>query len=323
MSFLFDAGLNTPTLIALTIAALAFYAVYTALGMFLEKQERDKRVDLVTREREALRRQHKKELEAQKAQGRLRDKPQGLLPQIVEALNLRQVFDAETSRKKLRMAGYRLEKHLITYLGIRLITPFALALLAYVYAPLLFGDDLPANKLVASMIGGLLIGYFLPGIWLTNTITKRQQSIRGAWSDALDLLLICVESGQSLEQAINRVSLEVSSQSRPLAEELQLTMAELNYLSDRRKALENLAERTNLPTVKSVVTAMIQSERYGTPLAQALRALASENRNERMQELEKKAAALPPKLTVPLILFFLPVIFVVLIVPPLIEAGYI
>ncbi len=314
-----ESNFNMTNLLTLVIAGLAFYMALLVTRMFLEKQERDKRVDLITREREELRRQYRQEVEKQRAQGRLRDKPKGLLPQIVEALNLRKVFDAEEARRKLRMAGYRLERHLVTFLGVRLITPLVFAVLAYIYMPLVMGDD--ANPLL-SVIIGFLIGYFLPVLWLSNTITKRQQSIREAWSDALDLLLICVESGQSLEQALNRVSLEISTQSRPLAEELQLATAELSYLGDRRQALENLARRTGLPTVKSVVTAMIQSERYGTPLAQALRALAKENREERMQEIEKKAAALPPKLTVPLILFFLPVIFVVLLVPAFIDAGY-
>ena len=146
-------------------------------------------------------------------------------------------------------------------------------------------------------------------------IKRRQDSIRRAWSDALDLLLICVESGMSIEAAMQRVSREIGSQSVPLAEELTLTCAELSYLQDRRKAFENLGKRTGLMTVKSVVTSLIQSERYGTPLGQALRVLAQENRDMRMSDAEKKAAALPPKLTVPMVLFFLPVIFIVILGP--------
>ena len=324
MTFLDEivSAVSAEQLIAVGIGGLMFYAAYTAVSMFLEKQERDKRVDLVTREREELRKQHKQQLLQQSSQGRLRDRPKGILPQLVEALNLRKVFDAEASRRMLRKAGYRLERHLIMYLASRVIAPFVFGLLAYVYAPFLLGDDLAPNQMLGVAMGGFLLGWFAPAIWLRNTIAKRQESIRLAWSDALDLLLICVESGQSLEQALNRVALEISVSSRALAEELQLTVAELNYLGDRRKALENLAERTGLPTVKSVVTAMIQSERYGTPLGQALRALAKENREERMQEIEKKAAALPPKLTVPLVLFFLPVIFVVLLAPAGLEAGF-
>jgi tight adherence protein C len=128
-------------------------------------------------------------------------------------------------------------------------------------------------------------------------------------------MLICVESGMSVDAAFKKVSEEVGTQSIPLAEELALTTAELSYLQDRRQAYENLATRTNIDGVKAVCTALIQAERYGTPLGQALRVLAQENRDMRMAEAEKKAAGLPPKLTVPMILFFLPVLFVVILGP--------
>jgi tight adherence protein C len=149
-------------------------------------------------------------------------------------------------------------------------------------------------------------------------VSRRQESIKRAWSDALDLLLICVESGMSIEMAFQRVAREIGTASVPLAEELTLTVAELSYLQDRRKAYDNLGKRTGLMTVKSVVTSLIQSERYGTPLGTALRVLAQENRDMRMADAEKKAAALPPKLTVPMILFFLPVIFVIILGPSII-----
>jgi tight adherence protein C len=169
-------------------------------------------------------------------------------------------------------------------------------------------------RLAATMLGAVA-GFYLPNVFLRNIRQRRQTSIRRAWSDALDLLLICVESGMSVEAALQRVAREIGSQSIPLAEELTLTCAELSYLSDRKKAFENLAKRTGLATVKSVVTSLIQSERYGTPMGQALRVLAQENRDQRMSDAEKKAAALPPKLTVPMVLFFLPVIFVVILGP--------
>ena len=150
---------------------------------------------------------------------------------------------------------------------------------------------------------------------------KRQLSVRRAWPDALDLLLICVESGMGIEGAFRKVSEEIGSQSIPLAEELSLTTAELSYLQDRRKAYKNLSERTGLEGVRAVVTALIQAEKYGTPIGTALRVLAQENRDMRMQEAEKKAAALPPKLTVPMILFFLPVLFAVIITPAAIQVS--
>jgi tight adherence protein C len=172
-------------------------------------------------------------------------------------------------------------------------------------------------RLVAMAVGALA-GFYLPNVILKNSVKRRQLSIKRAWSDALDLLLICVESGMSIELAIQRVAKEIGPASVPLAEELTLTNAELSFLQDRRRAFENLGKRTGIPIVKSVVTSLIQSERYGTPLGTALRVLAQENRDMRMSEAEKKAAALPPKLTVPMVLFFLPVIFVVILGPSII-----
>jgi len=155
----------------------------------------------------------------------------------------------------------------------------------------------------------------VPYLFLKNRIAKRQISIKRAFPDALDLLLICVESGMSVEAAFKKVSVEIGSQSIALAEELTLTTAELSYLQERKQAYENLAKRTDLEGVKSVCMALQQAERYGTPLAQTLRVMSQENRDMRMNEAEKKAAALPPKLTVPMILFFLPVLFVVILGP--------
>jgi len=164
-------------------------------------------------------------------------------------------------------------------------------------------------------VGASLLGFYLPDLYLKNIIARRQQSIMRAFPDALDLLLICIESGMSIETAFRKVSGEIVTQSIALSEEFTLTTAELSYLQDRKVAYENLAKRTGLEGVKSVCLALMQSERYGTPLGQSLRVMAQENRDMRMNEAEKKAAALPPKLTVPMILFFLPVLFVVILGP--------
>jgi tight adherence protein C len=173
----------------------------------------------------------------------------------------------------------------------------------------------PTSIKVGLCLGAAYVGMHLPSLFLKNNIKKRQTSIRRAFPDALDLLLICVESGMSIEAAFRKVSQEIGSQSIALAEELTLTTAELSYLQERRQAYENLAKRTNLDGVRSVCMALQQAERYGTPMAQTLRVMAQENRDMRMSEAEKKAAALPPKLTVPMILFFLPVLFVVILGP--------
>ena len=203
----------------------------------------------------------------------------------------------------------------MVFLAARVATPVILGLITFVYTSTVFADRVAPNMRIVAAMAGMIVGFYAPAIIVKNFSSKRQASIKGSWSDALDLLLICVESGMALEPALVRVGKEIGSASVPLAEEMALTVAELSFLQDRRKALDNLGKRTGLDTVKSVVTALIQSEKYGTPLGSALRVLAQENRNDRMAEAEKKAAALPPKLTVPMILFFLPVIFVVILGP--------
>jgi tight adherence protein C len=304
--------LEPRNLVVILVGVAVFATVLTIFAPLMQGDELAARMKSVAGERERMKAQYRQTI----TDNRLRDKPQGLLNQLVDALNLRKLFEAESLRDTLRQAGYRSERHLITLLAVRLVMPFALAVIAFIYSNTVFAERLntPQLKLMATM-GGFIAGYYLPVVVMQNMIQRRQTSIKRAWSDALDLLLICVESGMALEPAMQRVSKEIGSQSVPLAEELTLTVAELSYLGDRRKALENLARRTGLPTVKAVVTSFIQSERYGTPLGTALRVLAQENRDARMAEAERKAAALPPKLTVPMVLFFLPVIFIVLLGP--------
>ena len=289
----------------------------TIAAPYFENDKLGARIKGVSLERDKLRAQQKALLVTGEA--KLRERPKrGLVSQFVEAFNLRHVFEAEGSREMLRQAGMRSERHLITFLAMRLITPIVVAIIVFVYSSTVFADRVPPQMRIVATVVGLVVGFYLPNIIVKNLKTRRQDSIRRAWSDALDLLLICVESGMAVEPAMQRVAREIGSGSVALAEELTLTVAELSYLQDRRKAFENLGKRTGLPTVKSVVTSLIQSERYGTPLGTALRVLAQENRDSRMSEAERKAAALPPKLTVPMILFFLPVIFVVILGPSVI-----
>ena len=214
----------------------------------------------------------------------------------------------------LIQAGYRGQGPYVAFLFFRLVTPIVALVLTLFYAFFLDAEQ-PGTMKVLMCLAAAYGGMQAPKLFLKNTIQRRQLSIKRAFPDALDLLLICVESGMSIEAAFRRVSQEIGSQSIALAEELTLTTAELSYLQDRKMAYENLAQRTNLDGVKSVCMALQQSERYGTPLGQTLRVMAQENRDMRMSEAEKKAAALPPKLTVPMILFFLPVLFIVILGP--------
>jgi tight adherence protein C len=311
--------LKIEVIFTILVGFAAFGTVVTIAAPFFENDKLKSRIKGVGIERDKLRAQQKAQLAGE---NRLRDKKNtGVFAQLVNLLNLRKIFQADESRDLLRQAGFRTDRQMTTFLALRVIAPIAMCLVVFIYSSTLFADKVPPPmRFVAAGIG-LLFGYFLPIIVVKNYVQKRQKSIKRAWSDALDLLLICVESGMALEPALIRVSREIGSQSVPLAEELTLTVAELSYLQDRRKALDNLSKRTGLETVRSVVTSLIQSERYGTPLGTALRVLAQENRDARMNEAERKAAALPPKLTVPMILFFLPVIFVVILAPAFIQIA--
>jgi len=312
---LLHALLQLPNLITILVGLAAFATVLTVATPLFHADKLKTRMKSMTSERERMRSQHRVALGAKPGEYRLRDRPRGTLTQIVDALNLKQVFEAESSRQALRQAGFRSERHLVTFLAARVFAPLTIGAIVFLYSSTIFADRVPPSMRVAATMIGVVFGFYLPNIVLKSIVQRRQDSIRRAWSDALDLLLICVESGMAIEPAIQRVAREIGSQSIPLAEELTLTAAELSYIGERRKAFENLGNRTGLPTVKSVMTSLIQSERYGTPLGQALRVLAQENRDMRMQEAEKKAAALPPKLTVPMVLFFLPVIFIVILGP--------
>jgi len=234
---------------------------------------------------------------------------------IVDQFNLAKWVGQETARAKLVQAGYRGQAPYVTYLFFRMLMPAAMLVFTLVYVFIILKLDQPPLVKVAICIAATYLGMHIPSLFLKNRIQHRQLSIKRAFPDALDLLLICVESGMSIEAGFKRVSAEIGTQSIPLAEELTLTTAELSYLQDRRQAYENLAKRTDLEGVKSVCMALQQAERYGTSMGQTLRVLAQENRDMRMSEAEKKAGGLPPKLTVPMILFFLPVLFVVILGP--------
>lgn len=249
----------------------------------------------------------------------LRQAPKESIKAIVERFNLSKWVGQEEARLKLVQAGYRGQAPYVTYLFFRMVTPIATFLGATFYIFVLGNYDLPMSVKLGICIAAAYAGMHLPWMLLKSKIQKRQLSIRRAFPDTLDLLLICVESGMSIEAALKKVSEQIGSQSVALAEELTLTTAELSYLPDRRTAYENLAKRTDLEGVKSVCMGLQQAEKYGTPLGGMLRVMAQENRDMRMSEAEKKAAGLPPKLTVPMIVFFLPVLFVVILGPAAIK----
>ncbi|MXQ10684.1 type II secretion system F family protein [Microvirga makkahensis] len=308
-------------LVALSAASSVFLAILVVAWPYLTRDQLKARMAEVANERERIRLRERARLNQSKKQVTLRSEPRKFYQAIVERFNLvKQAEDAELMQK-LRMAGYRGQGPAITFVAARLIAPAVLLAIAGFYVFLVLQLKHPLFVKLGIVLAVASLGYYAPLIYVKNRITKRQRAIRRAWPDTLDLLLICVESGMGIESAFRRVSEEIGSQSAELAEELSLTTAELAYLQDRRKAYENLGERTGLDGVRGVVTSLIQSEKYGTPLGQSLRVLAQENRDMRMSEAEKKAAALPPKLTVPMILFFLPVLFAVIITPAIIQVA--
>ncbi|NKM68205.1 type II secretion system F family protein [Rhizobium laguerreae] len=315
---------NPSMLIALLVAIAVFATFYTIAVPFFERGDLNKRMKAVSTEREQIRARERARMNTETGAGKasLRNQNNRSVRQIVERFNLRKALVDENTVNKLRAAGFRSENALNTFLVARFLLPFLFLALAAFWV---FGLGNLAEKgtpiRLFAVIGVGYLGFYAPNIYISNRMGKRQHSIKRAWPDALDLMLICVESGISIEAAMRRVSEELGEQSPALAEEMVLTTAELSFLPDRRAALENLATRTQIELVRSVTQALIQADRYGTPVAQALRVLAQEGRDERMNEAEKKAAALPPKLTVPMILFFLPVLIAVILGPAGIQVA--
>ena len=306
-------------LLALLAAVAAAATVLTIAIPLTEGNSLQKRMKSVATEREKIRARERERLNRQGDKVSLRQEPKAYMRRVVEQFKLGDWLGTENAKRQLTMAGYRGPQAEIGFLFFRAVTPVGLFLFALFYISFVNDFGLSQVNRIAVAIGAAYLGIKAPEIYLSNATSKRQFSMRRAFPDALDLLLICVESGMSIEHAFRKVSTEIGSQSVALAEEFGLCTAELSYLAERRAAYENLAMRTGLEGVKSVSTALIQAERYGTPLGTALRTLAQESRDQRMNAAEKKAAALPPKLTVPMILFFLPVLFVIIMTPALIQ----
>jgi len=304
-----------PHFLAMVFAAIAAAATVLTLAMpYVATDTLSKRMKAVALEREKIRQRERERL-AQGGKITLRQSPRAYMKTIVENFNLSKWVGQEEARIMLVQAGYRGQAPYVTYLFFRMVMPITMLILSLFYVFVVLELNQPPLIKIGISIGAAYFGMLSPNLFLKNKIQRRQLSIKRAFPDALDLLLICVESGMSIEAAFRKVSEEIGAQSIPLAEELTLTTAELSYLPNRRQAYENLAQRVGLEGVRSVCLALQQSERYGTPLGATMRVLAQENRDMRMSEAEKRAAALPPKLTVPMILFFLPVLFIVILGP--------
>jgi tight adherence protein C len=312
--------LEDPNVMVPLIFSLA--AFVTVLGLALPWLQPDlfaSRLKVIKRRREELSAQRRLRLEQQRTAIR---RPSGrveFMRRVLEKLNVKNLTEQPELKRKLVRAGWRGPAPLITFTFLRLFVPIGAAVAAALFV---FGSVnvhlAPVMKAGICLVAAML-GYYLPMVMLSNAITRRQQEIQRKFPDALDLTVICVEAGLSLEAAFGRVADELGAEAQAICEEIALTTAELAFLSDRRQALENLSERTGTGPVKSLVTALIQSERYGTPLGATLRVVSQESRDGRMAKAEEKAASLPAKLTVPMVSFFLPVLFLVLIGPTIIQ----
>ncbi|QYO77384.1 type II secretion system F family protein [Devosia salina] len=312
-------------LIAVLAAVSAAAVVFTFGSSLIVKQEMKARIKRVAIERDKMRAEEMARLRGSNGNpdGRVSirrgTEAKSYMKRAVERFDLKKAFQDDSTVDKLAMAGLRGQGELTKFLFQRLAYPVAIFAVAAVYLLILAPGDRPVYLNLVYAIGAGLLGAYLPVLLLRNKTQKRQASIRRSWPDCLDLLLLCVEAGMSMEHAFKRVAKEIGAQSVELAEELTLTTAELSFLEDRTRAYDNLGKRTGLDNVKSVMTALIQADRYGTSVGQALRVMAEEGRESRMMDAEKKAAALPPKLTVPLIVFFLPVLFIVILSPAMIQ----
>ncbi len=316
---LFFDRLKDPDLLLQLLIFLCAAASVVAVALpYLVPDPLQKRMKSVALERERIRQRERDRL----ARGRmLRAEEKPFIKSFVALFHLTKWLGIENATAKLAAAGFRGAAAETTFIFFRAIVPISLFLLGVLYLFFVNAMGYSAMARIGALIALLYIGIKMPEVYLDKVTRDRRETIRRAFPDALDLLLICVEAGISIEHAFRRVSEEIGRQSVALAEELTLTTAELAFLPDRRIAYENLARRVDVDSVRQIVTVLNQAERYGTPLASALRTVAQESRDMRMAEAEKKAAALPPKLTVPMIVFFLPVLFVVILGPAVLQAA--
>lgn len=318
-SYILDMFDTVDIAVAIATSVSVFAMIYVVVLPSLSGDNLDKRMKSVAAERDLLRQKQRMRLENPNNPG-LRTRNSTSLKEFVNKMNLKAIVMDEHTINRLRAAGFRSEYSLNILLVSRMVSPCIFFLFGVIWIfsyDKLIDHPFFIRALVSVTIG--LSGFYVPNIFISNLVTKRQASIERAWPDALDLLLICVESGISVDQALRRVAEEIGGQSVALSEEMLLTTAELSFLPSRQTAFENFYNRTQMDCIRNVMQSLIQSDRYGTSIGDSLRILVDENRSERMNNAEKKAAALSPKLTVPMILCFLPVLLAVILGPAILS----
>lgn len=310
----FAAGPNLPVL----LAALAAFASVIALWQGLRVRD-----PVVRRARSIAAREQ--ELRAAMLAPRRRTEraaagqSRAFMAQVVARLRLMQGRKAQQVRDRLAQGGLRSREALVSYLFFKLTLPLAFGAAALLVLEVFRLYDLPPTGRLLAATGAVMLGAYGPELWIRNVIAKRRQALLKQLPDALDLLVICVEAGLSLDAALKRTARELGRGAREIADELSLTSVELGFLPERAAALRNLAKRTGLKPISAVVSALLQTEKFGTPLAQSLRVLAAEFRNQRLLRAEEKAARLPAVLTVPMVVFILPTLMIVLIGPAILK----
>ena len=313
--------MDESTIIMALAFAGALASILAAGSYFLPKGKISERLKGVASHRQDLAARQMSSLQQQQRSIRPRARPaMDILTSLVDRLKLKERFQAKELRALLYRGGFRTPSAPTTFIAASLGLPVVFPLATYLYTLAAF-PSLDTFRLLAALAAAGAIGFYAPRMFVNNAAAKRQKTLTRAFPDALDLLVICVEAGLSLEGAVNRVTEEMAVTSPMIAEEIGLLGAELAFLGDRRQAYENFADRTGLEAAKSLATTLMQAEKYGTSIAVGLRVLSQESREGRLAAAEKKAAALPAKLTVPMIVFFLPVLFVVIIGPSAINIS--
>ena len=303
--------------VATILSAVAAFAVL--LAIYAATTVRDpmaKRVKSLNERREQLKAGITASTSKRRAKLVQKNETTDRIRSLLSSMKVLQDSQVKQAQTKLLQAGIRRKEFAVAVIFGRLVLPIVIGgpVLYLVYGTTMFADWSPL-KAYGLVAGSFILAYKFPDLYLKNKIQKRSAAIRKGLPDALDLLVICAEAGLTVDAAFARVSKELGKAYPELGEEFQLTAIELGFLTDRRQAFENLAERIDLDSIRGVVTTMIQTEKYGTPLASALRVLSAEFRNERMMRAEEKAARLPAIMTVPLILFIQPTLFVVILGP--------
>ncbi|ATY32227.1 type II secretion system F family protein [Sphingomonas psychrotolerans] len=301
------------TILSAVAASAVVFAIYTATTV---RDPMAKRVKALNDRREQLKAGITASTSKRRAKLVTKNETTDRIRALLSSMKVLQESQIKVAQTKLLQAGIRSKEWAVAVIFGRLVLPIVIGgpILYLVYGTDMFADW-SAFKKYGLVAVSFILSYKAPDIYLKNKITKRSHAIRKGLPDALDLLVICAEAGLTVDAAFARVSKELGKAYPELGEEFSLTGIELGFLTDRRQAFENLANRINLDAIQGVVTTMIQTEKYGTPLASALRVLSAEFRNERMMRAEEKAARLPAIMTIPLILFILPVLFIVILGP--------